>query len=153
MSDVMLLGVLGMPRSDDPKELSQLDWFQLKDRIQEARERIVSDAATISRQSAEIERQAEDRRWWKSQCEAWDEKASEWVVEKDNLKAELSRLRAALGVAVEALDFYSYPWGEGDRVPDFYSEMNFGDRAHDALSAIRSAQESRAEEKDKGNEK
>ena len=48
MGDVMLLGVLGIPRPDDPKELSQLDWLQLKDRIKEARERIVSDADALT---------------------------------------------------------------------------------------------------------
>ena len=41
-------------------------------------------------------------------------------------EAENARLRAVL-------EFYADPFGKCDQVPDFYSELNFGDRAYEAL--------------------
>lgn len=42
-------------------------------------------------------------------------------------QAEIERLRAAL-------EFYADPFGKCDQVPDFYSELNFGGQAYDALN-------------------
>lgn len=40
MSDLMLLGVLGMPLPDDPAEVDPMMWHQLKGRLHEAATRI-----------------------------------------------------------------------------------------------------------------
>lgn len=40
MSDIMLIGVLGMPYPDNVSELDQLSWYQLKNRLKEASNRI-----------------------------------------------------------------------------------------------------------------
>lgn len=43
MSDAMLLCVLRMPMPDDPKEMSDLEWIQLRSIAREAADRIESD--------------------------------------------------------------------------------------------------------------
>ena len=43
MSDAMLLCVLLMPMPDDPKEMSDLEWIQLRSIAREAADRIESD--------------------------------------------------------------------------------------------------------------
>lgn len=40
MSDIMLIGVLGMPYPDDVSKLDQISWYQLKSRLKEASNRI-----------------------------------------------------------------------------------------------------------------
>lgn len=40
MSDIMLIGVLGMPYPDDVSNMDQISWYQLKCRLKEASSRI-----------------------------------------------------------------------------------------------------------------
>lgn len=55
-----------------------------------------------------------------------------------------AKLRAALDVALKTLDFYADPWphmavecyNPDESVPDFYSELSFGDRASFAIEEI-----------------
>ena len=56
MSDLMLLGVLGMPLPDNPADLDVVTWAQVKDRMLQARNRIVCDAAEVVALRKENER-------------------------------------------------------------------------------------------------
>lgn len=55
---------------------------------------------------------------------------------------KVRKLKEQLAVAQATLNFYAYPFGRrepwGDRVsvPDFYSELSFGDRANVALAEM-----------------
>ena len=55
MSDLMLLGVLRMPRSDDVTKLEAMDWVQLKGRIIQAADELELRADRI----AELEKALE----------------------------------------------------------------------------------------------
>jgi hypothetical protein len=61
MSDLMLLGILRMPVSDNPKELSATEWVQIKSAMREAATRIETDADALEAQArrvAELEYEA-----------------------------------------------------------------------------------------------
>lgn len=56
------------------------------------------------------------------------------------LVEERDRLKARITVLEEALQFYASPWNRRDEhgdlipIPDFYSELEFGERASTALT-------------------
>ena len=46
---------------------------------------------------------------------------------------EIYRLRGEIKRLRETLEFYANPYGKCKYVPDFYSELSFGETAEDAL--------------------
>jgi hypothetical protein len=81
MSDLMLLGILRMPLSDNPKEISSTEWVQIKSTMREAATRIETDAAALEAQAKEI---AE----LKERAEKF-EKANDWLIARNRtLEAE-----------------------------------------------------------------
>lgn len=63
--------------------------------------------------------------------------------ENEELQEELDKARTNLATARAALRFYANPFeltdihGDDVRVPDFYSELNFGETAEKTLAAIK----------------
>ena len=47
---------------------------------------------------------------------------------------EIERLRKEKTELIKALEFYANPYGEAESVPDFYSELDFGELAQDAIA-------------------
>ena len=61
---------------------------------------------------------------------------------RDELCAELAEAQAQVAALRTVSEFYANPFGRRDadgdwiNVPDFYDEMQFGERASEALSAL-----------------
>ena len=51
-----------------------------------------------------------------------------------SLDEEIERLHQQKTELIKALEFYANPYGEAECVPDFYSELDFGELAQDAIA-------------------
>lgn len=74
MSDLMLLGILRMPVSDNPKELSATEWVQIKSAMREAATRIETDADALKAQAKEIAELKKELNAWHESAN-WPEKS------------------------------------------------------------------------------
>lgn len=71
MSDVMLLGVLGMPLPDNPAEMDAMTWLQFRARARQAAERIAADADEIERlKDAVRSARVDEAHCWASRVES-----------------------------------------------------------------------------------
>ena len=65
----------------------------------------------------------------------WEALTSNTLVnECDEAADEIERLRKEKTELIKALEFYANPYGEAECVPDFYSELDFGELAQDAIA-------------------
>jgi hypothetical protein len=51
----------------------------------------------------------------------------------NDVNAKIRDLEAEIELLREALEFYADPSGKCERIPDFYDELCFGERASEAL--------------------
>ena len=89
-------------------------------------ERVLWDSSYDTRQEAadEIERLREELRV---------SRQSTTILIK-SLDEEIERLHQQKTELIKALEFYANPYGEAECVPDFYSELDFGELAQDAIA-------------------
>jgi len=125
MSDLMLLGILRMPVSDNPKELSATEWVQIKSAMREAATRIETDADALKAQAKEI---AE----LKKELNAWHESANWPEKSPGRMRARIAELEATLRFYADPQKFTDCN-GDDVQVPDFYDELDFGATARAAL--------------------
>lgn len=95
----------------------------------------LKDALIDAWRALDEHRQAEGE--WTRKCHEERTKANDAIASAQSAEDALAEMREALRKADETLEFYEFPWQEQVTVPDFYSELNFGDRAKETRSVLR----------------
>ena len=97
-------------------------------------------ASALTDQAAEIERlrvvnteRGDRTRKWITRGMGYLRDRREFRVRAEKAEAERDDYKRKLDDAVAALEFYANPYGRDEPVPDFYSELDFGDRAHETV--------------------